>query len=516
MAPLTPPEKAATHGTFVRYLLIFTAFIGSLAFVNGLATGAVFYHLYQKLTGQETLNEPEDEQKTSRYQVREAYPNIKDLKATKDLRYYALQLGLDLEEHIVTTADGYVLVLHHLIDPAVSAEDRVLKRPVLLQHGLLSCSGAWLASGRNSLAYHFVETGHDVWLGNNRSGFDVKHTTYDGNLMHNEQYWDWDVRDLGYYDLPCIIDNVLAHKPNHDKVVLVGHSQGCTQTFLMLRNEELAPYHNKVEYFFPVAPAVFPGKLFHERRFLKFLHNRSKAGYRLIFGHCSFLRNLGLARYYLASTAIFGWLSYVMFKFLFGWLGKRWGKERKVRHVLFIFNVSYVSSKLMSWWVSYWRQEGFSNQLQTKEAYASGRNYATTPTSSIRDGVEPVEVDDSHSFFPYKQQWFPSSLVVPMVAFVADEDYLVDGNRFASHMLHYERAYYQQGRNLEVVHLAGYNHLDVIWAEDVIGKIGYVITDKLEQLEHRLEKAVQHESIIPDNQPLGTEEAKLHNEELTV
>lgn len=491
----TPPEKQTYHNTFVRYIYIFTCFLGSLCFVNTLTFGAILYHLYQKIIGFEKDQKP-GVNSSGPYTPREAYPNLKDMKATKDLRYYALQLDLELKEFTITTEDGYVLTLHRLIDPKESDEARALKKPMLFQHGLLSCSGAWITPGQNSLPFYFLEQGYDVWLGNNRSWFEAKHEYYEGNLMHSEKYWDWDMRELAYYDLPCILTNVLSHKPNHEKLILIGHLQGCTQTFLMLRNGNLSSYHSKIEYFFPLAPAIFPGKLFHERAFIKFIHKKGRFAYKLLFGCCSFLRNLCLARYHLASTSLFGKLSYIMFKFLFGWTGKKWNPNKKVWHFHFVFNVTYVSTKLMNWWLSYWVEEGFSNQLQSKEAYKTGENFAHTPEPSINEGVEPkktIEKDDSKTYFPYKEPWFQFSHpkdVIPMFIFTCDLDFLVDGRRLITHMQHYERGYYQIGKNLDVIQLDDYSHLDVVWADDIIGRIGMVIEDKIKLIDSNNEKIV--------------------------
>lgn len=480
---LTPPEKKARHGFFMRYVYISISFLLSLFFVMTLMIGAIFYHLKHKITGEEKFNEPVDSNDLA-YKPRKAYPNSKKMKASKDLRYYALQLDLDLQEYKITTEDGYILTLHRLINPKETEEDRKTRKPILFQHGLLSCSGAYLTPGTNSLAYYFLETGYDVWMGNNRSWFDVVHTTMKGNLMNSEEYWDWDIRELAYYDLPCIIENVLSHKPNHDKLILVGHLQGCTQSFIMLKNNNLKHIHLKIDYFFALAPAIFPGSLFHERAFIKFMHHRGPLGYKIMYGCCSFLRNLSQARQLLSSTRLFGFLSYIMFKYLFGWNAKKWGKDKKIWHFNFVFNVSYVSAKLMSWWLSEWVEEGFSNQLLTEEAYKSGANY-------IIDGEHKAEIatkDDSKTYFPFSQSWFEDKeTTVPMLIFTCDLDFLVDGKRLITHMTHFEKSY-QVGVNLDFVALDDYSHVDVVWAEDLIGRIGYVITNKLTSLDESIDQ----------------------------
>lgn len=506
MANLTPPDKHARHGTFVKFLVIYSSAINSFLFVLVLSIGATIWHIRDVLSGREKNNVPRDDNVIGSYVPRQPYPDMKKLKITKSLQYYAQQLGLDLEEHEITTKDGYILVLHRLIDPKDSITERQAKKPILLQHGLLLCSGAWLAPGTNSLPYFFWEKGYDVWLGNNRCGFKPKHAYMKGNLMHNEEFWDWDIRAFASFDLPCIIDNVLLHKPHHEKIVLVGHLQGCTQSFLMLRNAEAAEYHQKIEYFFALAPAIFPGLLFYDRSFIKFIHHRSPKAFTYIFGSGAFVAILGWARKTIGRTRMYSTISYQMFKYLFGWSIRNCYNDNKVLHVQFLFNVTYISARLMSWWLSYLVEEGFLNQLQPKEAYQNGTNFAFTPMNTNEDAKENApddspdekaqdspdekapgtpnveQRDDSKTFFPYKQEWFAFNKpeqIVPMIAFVGGEDFLVDGWRLATHMRHYERRFYKEGQNLDIVELNEYNHLDVIWAKDCIGRIGMVIDDKL-------------------------------------
>lgn len=515
MTTFNPEPRSHLHSTIVRYYIILCSSINSFFFVTVLLIGAMYHHLLDKISGREKDNRPKENNDIDSYKVREPYPNLKNLKITTELRYYAQLLDLDLEEYVITTKDGYVLTLHRLIHPNESIDERNRKTPILLQHGLLLCSGAWLTPGRNSLAFYFMEMGYDVWMGNNRCGFEPKHTELSGNLFHNEKFWDWDVRWLAYYDMPCIIDNVLLHKPLHSKLFLIGHLQGCTQSLLLLRNGELRETHKKIECFFALAPAAFPGSLFYERSFIKFMHNRSLVGFRLVFGSCCFLKILGVSRKLIGCTRIFKTLSYIMFKYLFGWSIKNSHYDPKVVHIQFLFNISYISSRLMSWWLSKDVEEGFLNQLQPKKAYEDGSNAAYTPAPSIAEknrettNSEPAlrtvktevsntvpagpsdeaahneNTDDSKTFFPYKEEWFTSTElgeIIPMVAFVGGEDYLVDGKRFLTHMRHYERHYFKEGGNLELYEIPEYNHLDVIWALNCIGQIGMPIDAKIKSI----------------------------------
>lgn len=476
--------------------------------------GAVYHHVLDNVSGREKENRPKENNDTETYKVREPYPNINEMKITTNLRYYARLLSLDLEEYLIITTDGYVLTLHRLIWPNETAEERDRREPILLQHGLLLCSGAWLTPGRNSLAYYFMERGYDVWMGNNRCGFEPRHAELSGNLFHSEEFWDWDIRWLAFFDLPCIIENVLLHKPHHSKLFLVGHLQGSTQTLLMLRSGDFADTHKKIECFFALAPAVFPGSMFHECSFIKFMHNRSLRGFRFLYGTCCFLKILGFMRSIIGTTISFKTLSYIMFKYLFGWNLKNFHNHPKVIHIQFLFNSTYVSSRLMSWWLCESDRKGFLNQLQPRQAYSDGSHAAFTPIPSCYekggedpsstnqatpveptdavpaqlDEIEASPVDDSKTFFPYKEEWLtatPRDEIVPIVAFLGGADFLVDGKRFITHMRHYERHYFKEGGNLELIEIDYYNHLDVIWALNCISEIGMPIEERIRAITRK-------------------------------
>ncbi|KAI5961526.1 hypothetical protein KGF57_001651 [Candida theae] len=461
------------YNWFQKYAIILISSLCSVVYMTILCTGAVIHDWYQGIKGENRLKPPDVEVRAHGYVPRVAYDNIKSLKATDNLQYYLQALGLDLEEYSVTTADGYILVLHHIIDPKETQEQRDLRKPVFLQHGLLSCSGNFIASGRNSLAYYFHEQGKDVWMGNNRSWFKAQHATIKGNLYNSELYWKWGMKELAYQDLPAMIETVMIMKPKHTKLTLFGHSQGGLQSFLMLSNPHFSFIHDKIDLFVPLAPAVYPGQIFYTRSFIKILIKLPKSAWTMIFGFCAMLRNLCLMRDRMAHLWLFGKLAYYLFKFLFGWTARNWGRDKFVWHILFIYCMSYVSVELMQYYLANFASGGFVDMLQPKETYFNGGHYS----------AETFKSNDAEMTFPYCSSWFKNTRKVPMLIFSGDDDYLVDGKRLVSHMQHYEPDY-TEGQNFKYYNIPTYNHLDICWAEDVIGTVGYAVCREWERLEN--------------------------------
>lgn len=103
--------------------------------------------------------------------------------------------GFDLEEHSVTTQDGYILTMHRLVDGGeehrgsyksadkLEQQKKKKKKPVILQHGIFGSSANFLISSPflysqeanyskktgDNLGFALHLTGrYDVWLGNSR------------------------------------------------------------------------------------------------------------------------------------------------------------------------------------------------------------------------------------------------------------------------------------------------------------------------------------------------------------
>ena len=77
---------------------------------------------------------------------------------------YIERFGHKLEENEVTTEDGYIINLWHLIPDFPVNPEKV----IFLQPGFASSGLCYFELQKKSLPYLLQEKGYDVWIGNNR------------------------------------------------------------------------------------------------------------------------------------------------------------------------------------------------------------------------------------------------------------------------------------------------------------------------------------------------------------
>ncbi|KAK9246888.1 Alpha/Beta hydrolase protein [Lipomyces tetrasporus] len=356
----------------------------------------------------------------------------KDKKVVCDIDYYASLVGLRAQQFEVVTEDRFVLQLFRIYDPSEVEERKKSRYPVLLIHGLLQSAGAFCVNEEDSLAFFLCKSGYDVWLGNNRCGFNHKHV----NLTYkNPSLWEWDVRDMGTKDVPAFIDFILQ-KTSHQKVGLVCHSQGTTQIFLALSRFHAPELGEKISVFCALAPAVYAGPLV-DRQFFKYIRYLSPSAYRLLFGIHAFIPAMFIIRSVIPRHAL-TYCSYAMFHFLFGWSDDRWDKFLKDR--MFQFSPVYVSTESMRWWLG---RDGFATRRC---------------------------IFDSESSEP----WFDSRCP-PIALWVGQADSLVDGERLIKRLENAEP-------DVVVVKtkvIPTYEHLDVLWAVDAVDQVGRGVREVL-------------------------------------
>lgn len=410
----------------IEYIYIISSYIGSFLFLLGIYISAFFHHLYHKIIGKKIIIH---DLESFPYSQKKAYPENK-LIITDDLSYYANLLGLKLDTFEIITEDGFYITLNHLYKS--TGEDTKDKYPILLLHGLMQSSASFLTSGTKSIAYHLIMNNYDVWLGNNRCGFNPKHVKYNSN---NYQMWNWDLIDMSKYDLPSLIDYVMLNN-NYKTLSIMSHSQSTSQCVLLFANDfrdnnNNDKYNKIIDKCVLFAPAIYGGSLLNEKLFIKFIRLIPDWLYKLFFGINSFMPILVQLRNLTYKLKGFGFSSYIVFNYLFDWDDQLWDDE--IRTIHFLFSPVYVSNKLMKWW------------LRDKNGFGNGKSIIN------RDGY-----------------WFNENCP-KLLLIIGGNDKLVNGDLFINRLKYNEPNMLD---NWQFIKINEYSHLDVLWADNIIDKIG--------------------------------------------
>ncbi|WFD33839.1 hypothetical protein MCUN1_000659 [Malassezia cuniculi] len=259
-------------------------------------------------------------------------------KLVKDMRYYAQECGFDLEDHTVTTQDGYYLRLQRVVPPNETKKGY----PVLLMHGLFQSSGSFVTSEERSLAFWLASQGYTVYLGNNRGIFDMGHREYS---RWDPRFWDYTIQDLAQYDVPALVDYV-CRDASSETLAYIGHSQGNAILFLALHSGIVPDIGKRISYFCALAPAAYTGPLV-SRFPLKYLAHVDKHRWVKIFGVMDFVPLMKFS-YDWTPARPYAALGYQMFAFLFDWNDTHWLLRRKPK--MFRFTPQPVSSETLYWW----------------------------------------------------------------------------------------------------------------------------------------------------------------------
>lgn len=150
--------------------------------------------------------------------------------------------GYKAESHTIMTEDGYILTVHRIPYSKHNYNGMYSNKTVLLHHGLLASSADWVIPGPGKgLAFILSDAGYDVWMANARGN-----TYSKAHILHKTdsyEFWNFTFHEIGYYDLPAVIDYILEQKSYDVEMNYVGFSMGTTVLFTLLSTR---PEYNKI------------------------------------------------------------------------------------------------------------------------------------------------------------------------------------------------------------------------------------------------------------------------------
>ncbi|CAL8098430.1 unnamed protein product [Orchesella dallaii] len=120
-------------------------------------------------------------------------------------------------------------------------------------HGHWHTSADWVINKpkEDSLGFHLSDRGYDVWLANERgNGYSMRHTSL---TPADPKFWDFSIDEIGFYDVPAIIDYVL-NQTGHKKVHYTAFSLGSASLLAALAKRP--EYNEKIHNAVLLAPAV--------------------------------------------------------------------------------------------------------------------------------------------------------------------------------------------------------------------------------------------------------------------
>lgn len=108
--------------------------------------------------------------------------------------------------------------------------------------------------------------GYEVWAGNNRgTKYSCKHTTLSNT---SDEYWNFSFQEMAEKDVPAFYKqiNLISQV---DKITLISHSQGATQSFAALSTNK--SIDDQTENFIALAPVLYVNRFLEHPNFLTLL-----------------------------------------------------------------------------------------------------------------------------------------------------------------------------------------------------------------------------------------------------
>ncbi len=297
--------------------------------------------------------------------------------------------------------------------------------PVLMLHGAMLSSEVWVCQprGGRNFALQLVDAGYDVWLGNRRGNkYSQKHRIY---KPHEEKFWDYSMDETIYHDLPSFVDHILTHAPRHEKVSLVGFSQGTAEALAALSIS--SRLEEKIACLVALSATAKPLRLTNS--LVRSMIHWTPELVFLLFGRRSMMPIVYFWQSLLAPKALVYTLDKAM-GMLFDWDNKnirQCDKTTLYRHLY-----SQTSVKTIAHWFQIMRAQRF----QMFDDVATGEHVHVIPE-------------------------YPIQIVrTPAALFCGTKDTLIDIEYLCENM-----------PKARIYRISGYEHMDPLWAADATARI---------------------------------------------
>lgn len=381
--------------------------------------------LFQDIVKNDAASRLQDIQKLMNYQLpadtsQDKYNRLLAMLQDTDTSEMCRLFGYDVESFLVTTRDQYVLTIHRIVNHNKRAKRN--GKVVYLHHGLLMSSEIWVTmlEKDHNLPFLLYDLGFDVWMGNNRGNkYSQKHLKYH---ISTEAFWDFSLDEFALYDIPDTI-NYILETTRARYLTYIGFSQGTAQAFASVSiNPDLS---NKIDQIIAISPATTPHGLYS--KFLDIFTKASPSIMYLLFSRkilmpsVLFWRKIMYPPLFNTSIDVSNYL-------LFNWKSKNISKIQKLSSFAHLYLTTSVKT------VVHWFQ------------IIASKNFQMYTDIDIDTRVtRPIS-------YPIK------NIRIPITLIYGTTDSLVDIDVMKSQL---------PSECTKVQPVAGHEHLDNIWGEDV-------------------------------------------------
>uniref|UniRef100_A0A8R1DPS2 Lipase n=1 Tax=Caenorhabditis japonica TaxID=281687 RepID=A0A8R1DPS2_CAEJA len=356
--------------------------------------------------------------------------------------------GYPVEEHNVTTDDGYILTMHRIPYGRDSPKGSTPRPIIFLQHGFLCSSFDWIANlPHQSAGFVFADAGFDVWMGNFRGNtYSRQHVSLNPN---EQKFWDWSWDQIAQFDIPAQIGKALEVS-GQSSLHYVGHSLGTLTMFTKLSTDpEFSRYIKSYSALAPIAT------LKHVRGVFSFLARHFGKDYQ------EYVTNNGADEFF----------------------GNTWLFRKVVKYTCGLFDTleelcSGITLLFVGTASDNWNQTRVPVYLAHTPAGSSSNIVAHFDQMMSYGGIPAYDMGEERNMEIYGQKWppqynFSNITDVPIYLFWSDDDWLSTKHDLKETLFAQLDAEIVKG-SYEIL---GFNHLHFIWGTNAATEVYNRIVD---------------------------------------
>ncbi|CAH0556785.1 unnamed protein product [Brassicogethes aeneus] len=148
--------------------------------------------------------------------------------------------GYQTQNFTVQTDDGFNLIIFRIMCKDNCTTSSTPKQPLVIWHGFLLNARFYVLNGKNSIAFHYVDKGYDVYLANTRGTIYSNHISLSPT---SAKYWDFGFGALAKNEIRKVTNKIC--QMTNQKLITMAYatSTNAVVAYAALFPEEVAQNH---------------------------------------------------------------------------------------------------------------------------------------------------------------------------------------------------------------------------------------------------------------------------------